>query len=363
MLAAVHSPGEAATAPGWGGYDGATMLDALDRARLLLVTGKGGTGKTTVAASLAVAAGSGGRRTLVVEVEGRQGLGALFGRGVLDYREVRVAERVNAMAVDPDEALREYLGRYGFAPLASLLSWAKLNRFITAAAPGLGDVLLVGKVWETATRQEGGGRAYDLVVLDAPPTGRVVPFLRAPATVAELARVGPIRHQAERVGELLDDPGRTAVVLTCMPEELSVAETLEGVASLRAAGLPVAAVVANRVTGDRLGSRAGRLAALARDPDRLAAAAAAAGVELDQPTLGTLLGEARDRQRQVARERRLLKELRAGLEGLPVVELPFLVDGVGGPDAIRELAGRLTQVEPEARPRGRAQRAAGDAGG
>jgi anion-transporting ArsA/GET3 family ATPase len=338
------------------------MLEVLDRARLILVTGKGGTGKTTVAAGLAVAAGLRGRRTLVAEVEGRQGLAGLFGRRQLGHLETRVAERVNALAIDPDESLREYLARYGFAPLARLLTWANLNRFITAAAPGLGDVLLVGKVWEAATREGRGGpgsrEAYDLVVLDAPPTGRVVPFLRAPQTVAELARVGPIRHQADRVRDLLDDPELTAMVLTCLPEELPVTETLDGVASLRAAGLPVAAVVANRVTEDRLGGRAGRLAALARDPAPLAAASAAAGVELDGPALATLLGEARDRQRQVARERRLLRELRGGLDGLPVVELPSLAGGAGGPDEIRALTGHLTAAGLEAPGRDRPRRAA-----
>jgi anion-transporting ArsA/GET3 family ATPase len=133
------------------------MLEVLDRARLLVVTGKGGTGKTTVAAGLAVAAAGRGRRVLAVEVEGRQGLAWLFGRAALDHREARVADGVSALAVDPDESLREYLERYGFGPLARLLSWAHLNRFITAAAPGLGDVLLVGKVWEAATRA-GGSR-------------------------------------------------------------------------------------------------------------------------------------------------------------------------------------------------------------
>jgi anion-transporting ArsA/GET3 family ATPase len=349
------------------------MLEALDRARLLLVTGKGGTGKTSVAAGIAVAAGLRGRRTLVAEVEGRQGLAGLFGRRGLDHREVPVAEGVHALAVDPEESLREYLARYGFAPLARLLSWANLNRFITAAAPGLGDVLLVGKVWEAATRRveaagaagdgaQGAGRrtgadAYDLVVLDAPPIGRVVPFLRAPQTVAELARVGPIRAQADRVRELLDDPERTAVVLTCLPEELPVTETLEGVAALRAAGLPVAAVVANRVTRDRLVGRAGRLAALARDPAPLAAAAAQAGAALDGPALATLLGEARDRQRQVSRERRQLKELRAGLVGLPVVVLPFLHGGAAGPEGVRALADHLVAAKPPTPGRAPARRA------
>ena len=316
-------------------------LDLLDRARLLVVTGKGGAGKTTVAAALAVAAGLRGRRTLVAEVEGRQGLARLFGRRSLDHREVRVAERVAGLAVDPEASLRDYLGRYGFAPLARLLTWARLTHFITAAAPGLGDVLLVGKVWEASTRARGG---YDLVVLDAPPTGRVVPFLRAPETVAELARVGPIRHQADRVGELLDDPERTGVVLACLPEELPVTETLEGVAALRAAGQPGAAVVANQVTADLLGGRDGRLAALAKDPAPLLEAARRAGAELDGAGVGVLLAEARDRQRRFARERRLLKELRAGVGGLPVVELPFLAGGVGDPDGVRTLAGRLAEV-------------------
>jgi anion-transporting ArsA/GET3 family ATPase len=317
------------------------MLDVLDKARLLVVTGKGGTGKTTVAAALGVAAAGRGRRVLVAEVEGRQGLAGLFGRRALGYRETRVAEGVHALAVDPDESLREYLARFGFAPLARLLSWANLNRFITAAAPGLGDVLLVGKVWEAATRE---ARPYDLVVLDAPPTGRVVPFLRAPETVAELARVGPIRHQADRVRDLLDDPARTAVLLTCLPEELPVTETLEGVAALTEAGLPVAGVVANQVTGDRLGGRAGRLAGLARDPAPLAGAAAAAGAELDRAALGTLVAEARDRQRQVTRERRQLAELRAGLDGLALVELPFLAGGAGGPGEVAALAARLVDA-------------------
>jgi anion-transporting ArsA/GET3 family ATPase len=327
-------------------YDGALMpLDAIDRARLVVVTGKGGTGKTTVTAALAVAAGRRGRRTLVAEVEGRQGLAPLFGRRSLGYQETRLDDRLHGLAVDPEAALREYLGRYGFGPLARLLSWAKLTTFVTAAAPGLGDILLVGKVWEAATRQRRQRSVYDLVVLDAPPIGRVVPFLRAPETVAELARVGPLRHQADRVKQLLDDPERTAVLLTCVPEELPVTETLEAAVALRAAELPLAAVVVGQVTEDRLGSRAGRLPGLARDPSPLAAAAKRADLELSEEALAALLAEAQDRQRQIAREQRLLKELRTKLGDMLVVELPLLAGGTTNPEAIRAVADRLAVSE------------------
>jgi anion-transporting ArsA/GET3 family ATPase len=320
-------------------------IEVLDRARLVVVTGKGGTGKTTVAAALAVAAARRGRRTLLAEVEGRQGLAALFGRRSLGYRETKLDERLNGLAVDPDAALREYLGRYGFAPLARLLSWAKLTTFITAAAPGLGDVLLVGKVWEAATRRQGERTVYDLVVLDAPPIGRVVPFLRAPETVAELARFGLLRHQADRVKDLLDDPERTGVLLTCLPEELPVTETLEAAVALRAAELPLAAAVVTRVSDNRLGGRAARLPAMAQDPSPLAAAAKRAEVELSEDAIATLVAEGRDHQRQLTRERRLLRELRAGLGRLPVIELALLSDGASSPEAIGVLAGRLADSE------------------
>jgi anion-transporting ArsA/GET3 family ATPase len=330
------------------------VSELLDRARLLVVTGKGGTGKTTVAGAIAMAAAGRGRRSLVVEVEGRQGLAGLFGLRPLGHQERRVAKGVMGLSVDPEESLREYLGRYGAAPLARLLSWARLTRFVTAAAPGLGDILLVGKVWEVVTRRRPGVSTdpfYDLVVLDAPPTGRIVPFLRAPETVAELARVGPIRHQAERVRELLDNPGLTRMVLVCLPEELPVTETLESASLLRAARLPLGPVVVNRVTTDRLGARASKLARLARDPEPLAEAARQAGARLDAAALAVLLGEARDQQRRLTAERRLLRELRAGLpEGQQVIELPQLLDGVTGPDALAELAELLASGDPAPRP-------------
>jgi anion-transporting ArsA/GET3 family ATPase len=131
------------------------------------------------------------------------------------------------------------------------------------------------------------------------------------------------------------------MVLTCLPEELPVAETIEATGALRAAELPLGAVVANQVTADHLASRGSRLPALAREPAPLLDAATRAGTRLDKEAVTALLEEARDRQRQVTRERRLLKELRAKLDGLPVVELPMLEGGATGPEAVRALAALL----------------------
>ena len=316
-------------------------IDALDHAGLLVVTGKGGVGKTTVAAALAVAAALRGRRALVAEVEGRQGLAEVFGVAQLGYDEAPVAGGVTGLAVDPEASLREYLARFGVGPLARLLSWAHISHLITAVIPGLADILLIGKMWEAVTRRRDGRPVYDLVVLDAPPTGRVVPFLSALETVAELARVGPIRGQAERVERLLHDPARTRVLVVTLPEELPATETVEARSALRAAGLPLGPVVVNQVAGDRLGGRARRLAALARNPAPMVDAARAAGAALDEHAVRALVEEARQGQRQVARQRRLIQELRrhAGDDGL--VELPLLPGGVDGPAAVRALAERL----------------------
>jgi anion-transporting ArsA/GET3 family ATPase len=221
-------------------------------ARLHIVTGKGGTGKTTVAAALAFALANTGKNVLLVEVEGRQAIAALFGVPALPYEEQRLARTpargsLWGLAVDAEQAMIEYLDLfYGLKRSARGLRRMGAVDFVTTLAPGLRDVLLTGKVKEAVTRTTGHGhRVYDAVVLDAPPTGRIAKFLDATREVASLARIGPINRQSEGVVTLLHS-AQTAVHLVTVLEEMPVQETLDAAGELTAAGLRIGVVVVNR---------------------------------------------------------------------------------------------------------------------
>src|SRR5689334_1004791 len=235
--------------------------------RLHIVTGKGGTGKTTVAAALALALANQGKRVLLVEVEGRQAISQTFDVTPLAHTEARIshAERggeVFGLSVEAKAALLEYLQIfYKLGRAGGLLERFGAIDFATTIAPGVRDVLLTGKVYEAVRRRSGGRPVYDAVVLDAPATGRITRFLDVNSEVAGLARVGPIRHQADSITTLLRSP-QTAVHLVTLLEEMPVQETLDGVASLRAVGLPVGGVVVNQVREPIL--PAGRLASAAK---------------------------------------------------------------------------------------------------
>jgi anion-transporting ArsA/GET3 family ATPase len=221
-------------------------------ARLHVVTGKGGTGKTTVAAALALALASGGRKVLLVEVEGRQAIAQLFDVGPLPYAEHRLAGAARGgqlwgLAIYAEEAMIEYLDMfYGLKRSARGLKKMGAVDFVTTLAPGLRDVLLTGKVKEAVTRTNSDGHlAYDAVVLDAPPTGRIRPFLDATREVANLTKFGPINRQSEGVIELLHGP-QTAVHLVTLLEEMPVQETVDAASDLVAAGFRVGAIIVNR---------------------------------------------------------------------------------------------------------------------
>jgi anion-transporting ArsA/GET3 family ATPase len=294
-------------------------------ARLHVVTGKGGTGKTTVAGALALALAAGGHRTLLVEVEGRQGIAQLFGTDPLPYeeRQVAVADgggEVRALAVDAELALLEYLDRfYRLGAAGRALRRVGAIDFATTIAPGLRDVLLTGKVKEATTRVEGGHRSYRAVVLDAPPTGRIGRFLNVTAETAKLAKVGPIKSQSEGVAALLRSP-MTAVHAVTVLEEMPVQETVDTLTELTTLGLSTGRVIINA-------ARAPLLAGGPPPPSRpqLRRGLAAAGLPDDQRTVEGLHAEARER---LVREE-LEADLRAELHrlGLPLVELPLLTHG------------------------------------
>ncbi len=220
-----------------------------DGVRLHVVTGKGGTGKTTVAGALALALASGGKRVLLMEVEGRQGIAQLFDVPPLPYAERKVAVApatgtrpggdVFALVADPESALVEYLEMfYNLRHAGTALTRLGVMDFATTIAPGLRDVLLTGKAAEAVRRKASGktgGRVYDAVVMDAPPTGRIGRFLNVTSEVSGLARVGPIRGHADTVQRVIRSPD-TAVHFVTVLEEMPVQETLDGIAELT--GLP-----------------------------------------------------------------------------------------------------------------------------
>ncbi|MEU8564490.1 ArsA-related P-loop ATPase [Streptomyces cyaneofuscatus] len=299
--------------------------------RFQVVSGKGGTGKTTVAAALALALATEGRRTLLVEVEGRQGIAQLFGADALPYEERKIAVapgggEVHALAIDAEQALLDYLQMfYKLGGAGRALKKLGAIDFATTIAPGVRDVLLTGKACEAVRRKDKQGRfVYDYVIMDAPPTGRITRFLNVNDEVAGLARIGPIHNQAQAVMRVLKSP-QTAVHLVTLLEEMPVQETADGIAELRAADLPVGRVIVNMVRPHLVDEETLRTGATGRRKE-IAKALTRAGVSGSAALVRPLIEQASEHAQRVGLEREQRAVL-AGL-GLPTAELPLVGDGV-----------------------------------
>jgi anion-transporting ArsA/GET3 family ATPase len=308
----------------------------LSKARLHFVTGKGGTGKSTVAAALALTLASGGRKVLLVEVEGRQGIAQLFDVPPLPYKELKIATaehggQVKALAIDIEAAFLEYLDMfYNLGIAGRAMRRIGAIEFATTIAPGLRDVLLTGKIKEAAVRRNKGDKnklpVYDAIVVDAPPTGRIARFLDVTRAVADLAKGGPVYSQSEGVVRLLRSD-QTAIHLVTLLEALPMQETMEAIDELQQLNLPIGSVIVNRNIAAYLQSE--DLAKAAEgdvDADAVRTGLAAAGIKLTDADFAGLLTETIQHATRLiaqAETAQQLDELH-----VPRLELPTIADGV-----------------------------------
>ncbi|MGH9101706.1 MAG: ArsA-related P-loop ATPase [Acidimicrobiales bacterium] len=306
---------------------------------VVLVAGKGGVGKTTIAAALALTARRQGMDVLVVELEGRSGAAALLGHpGALAYEEVTVlpgsgsAGEIRARALAPDEVLVEYLENRGLGKVSRRLAGSGALDVVATAVPGLRDVLVLGKV-----KQLEGARLADLIVLDAPAAGHTLTFLTSAAGLADFARSGPVRSQAADVLEMLHDPARCQVLLVTLAEETPVNETTEAAYALEdRAGVALGPVVVNALyptLPGRDGERAPSLEAYLAGPG---------GGALGAGEREALLAADRFRRMRAELQRRQRERLAASLP-LHQLPLPYLFGATAGEAALVPLAEALEE--------------------
>lgn len=298
--------------------------------RVMIVAGKGGVGKTTVAATLAVTAARAGLRVLVVEVEGKSGLPAMFGAPPLGYEELDLTASVRARFLTPDAALVDYLENHGMRRISRRLAASGALDVVATAVPGMKDILVLGKV-----KGLEAGRTADLVIVDAPAAGHAITFLTSARGLLDAVRVGPIRTQAQDVVDLLSDPTRCQVLLVTLPEETPVSEVVETAFAVEdRAGVALGPIIVNQCF-------APLPAGVTADPDAIRADAAACGrfvPDAEAHDLADALAFRAERHRlQRAQVDRLAERL-----PLPRIELPFVFTPDVTPPQLDLLADALT---------------------
>lgn len=305
------------------------MHDLLDK-RLLFVTGKGGVGKSTVALALGLAAAERGMRTIVCEVASQEHTSRVFRRAEVGFHEVEMRENLWTISIDPDHSLREYLTiQAPIRAMGEMLSRSRVFTYLTTATPGLKELVTIGKIWELAQldRRVRKGAKYDLVLVDSPATGHGIGFLQTPRTFAGIARVGPIRNQAQALDTFITDHGQTGAVIVALPEEMPVNES---------------ELLERELTGT-VGVSVDRVYMNALYPERFSEGDAK---RLDEAA-DSLNGGARAAVRAALSERRRALAQRAQLERLrnlvetPVSTLPFVFEPELGVAGVERLAGEV----------------------
>ncbi len=292
-------------------------------ARVVIVAGKGGVGKTTVTATLATAAARTGASVLIVEVEGKSGLASSFALPPLTYEEAELAPRIRGRTLTPDEALVDYLEHHGMRRISKRLIKAGALEIVSTAVPGMKDILVLGKVKALEI-----ARAADLIVIDAPAAGHAISFLMSPRGLGDAIRMGPISRQASEVIELLSDPDRCEVMLVTLPEETPVSEIVDTAYALEdRIGVQLGPVIVNACYQDLDGGTR------AKDVQRLASQL---DVFVSPREADDLAAAARFRRQRHALQQEQAERLAQRLP-LPQIRLPFLFTADIGPAEVEVL--------------------------
>ena len=308
------------------------MPRALLQHRLIFVTGKGGVGRSTVAAALGLAAAGRGMRTIVAELTGECRLARAYGVPDLEvFEELELTPGLSTISISPEQAMEEYLVVKTPDRIGHLLGQSRLFQTFAMATPGMRELLVLGKAWELAQphRRTHGAAPYDLVIVDAPATGHGVGVLKTPKTFSEIARVGPVAHQGQTIARTIADRDFTGIVAVCTPEEMPVTETVSLHQALLRECLDLDAVVLNarypkRFTDDEQPILAEALSCRsevhAGGPP--VAAASPTKSPLVRAAIGAAISEYTRAATQAEQERRLRDEFPGRVLTLPFVFAP-----------------------------------------